>query len=153
MPAIRNSAKAIIIEEDSLPAIRHTDQAGDWYSLPGGGQNFNETLDQALRRECLEETGASVEIGRLKFIREYIGKNHEFADTDGDCHQVEFFFECKIRGKYVIKNGFFPDQTQIGVSWVALDELETFRLYPAVLRPILKQRRHPPGVTYLGDIN
>ena len=29
----------------------------------------------------------------LRYIREYIGKNHEFKETD-NFHQVEFVFDC-----------------------------------------------------------
>lgn len=29
--------------------------------------------------------------GDIAYIREYLGKNHEFAEWDYDIHQVEFY--------------------------------------------------------------
>jgi ADP-ribose pyrophosphatase YjhB (NUDIX family) len=53
----RNSAKAIIVREGRLLVTRNSDPEGDWYILPGGGQNHSEPLHATLRRECLEEIG------------------------------------------------------------------------------------------------
>ena len=96
MNAIRNSAKAIIIKNGCLLTQKNIDSEGDWYLLPGGGQNLGETLEETLRRECIEEIGIDVSVGRLRYIREYIGKNHEFSEHGGDLHQVEFMFECEF---------------------------------------------------------
>lgn len=96
MKPIRNSAKAIIIHEDRILLIQNTDENGYWYTLPGGGQGFGETLTDAVLRECKEELGTEVAVGDLMFVREYIGANHEFAAVDFDQHQVDFMFECFI---------------------------------------------------------
>ena len=50
----RNSAKAVILKDNKLLAIEKVDRDGQWYLLPGGGQEFGETLIDALKRECLE---------------------------------------------------------------------------------------------------
>jgi ADP-ribose pyrophosphatase YjhB (NUDIX family) len=48
MNAIRNSTKAIIIKNGCLLTVKGIDSDGDWYLLPGGGQNPGETLKEAL---------------------------------------------------------------------------------------------------------
>ena len=60
------------------------------------GDITRRTIINALKRECLEEIGSSVEMIKLRFIREYIGKNHQFASEDSNVHQVELMFECRL---------------------------------------------------------
>jgi 8-oxo-dGTP diphosphatase len=151
--AIRNSAKAIIIRDGSLLLIRNRDEEGDWHTLPGGGQNHGETLRAALQRECQEEVGVQVRTGELRLVREYIGRNHESAEQDGEVHQVEFMFECWIDASSTPATGKTPDAQQTGVAWVSLDELESCRLYPKILCQILKNGLSNPTTRYLDDVN
>ena len=92
MRSIRNSAKALIIHDGRLLCTRNEDARGIFYLLPGGGQEPGETIPEALQRECREEIGTVVEVGPLTFVRDYIGKNHEFAAHDADVHQIEYMF-------------------------------------------------------------
>ena len=153
MNAIRNSAKAIIIRDGCLLLIRNRDEEGDWHMLPGGGQNHGETLREALLRECQEEIGVPVQIGELRLVREYIGKNHEFAGQDAETHQVEFMFECRIDAASAPATGKSPDVHQTGVAWIPLTELQACRLYPRVLCEILKNGLTGPPIRYLDDVN
>jgi 8-oxo-dGTP diphosphatase len=153
MNGIRNSAKAIIIRRGCLLLIRNTDQEGDWYTLPGGGQTHGETLWEALQRECQEEIGVHVQVGQLCLVREYIGRNHEFAEQDAETHQVEFMFECWIDASFAPTTGATPDAHQTGVAWIQLSELENCRLYPRILREVLKNSLSSLTTRYLGDAN
>jgi len=85
-----------------------------------------------LKRECLEELGATVEVGRLRYIREYIGRNHEFSATD-DAHQVEFMFECLLLTEPDAARASQLDEGQSGLAWVDIDERNALRVYPKVL--------------------
>ncbi|MCX5975373.1 MAG: NUDIX domain-containing protein [Coprothermobacterota bacterium] len=151
--AIRNSAKAIIIAGGHLLAIKQYDVEGDYYTLPGGGQQPGETLVGALQRECLEELGVGVKVGPLRHIREYIGANHEFADEDADAHQVEFMFECALLADPFGAEPLLPDEGQVGVAWLPLIELGAYRIYPKELRAALACGIDPYARIYLGDIN
>lgn len=152
---IRNSAKAIIIQDDQLLAIKKEDQEGVYYILPGGGQEHGETFHQALIRECIEEIGQEVEIGDLILIREYIGQNHEHAAFDMETHQIEYMFLCTIKGRNtVIQNGLNPDEGQIGVEWLPLSDLLAYRLYPCAMRKqVINYHKGDKVPVYLGDIN
>ncbi|WP_127539146.1 NUDIX domain-containing protein [Paenibacillus illinoisensis] len=152
MKPIRNSAKAVIVQNGRLLVIRLEDQYGTAYVFPGGGQEKGEELKDAVARECLEEIGQAVNVGELLHIREYIGKNHEFAEWDADIHQVEFYFECSLKDTdATVFEGSNPDDHQVAVEWIALEDLPSVRLYPQTIGELLLKRE--PLRIYLGDIN
>lgn len=153
MPAIRNSAKAIIIRAGAVLAVQHRDALGDWYLMPGGGQHHGETLHAALQRECWEEIGTAITIEAFCGVREYRGRYHEFADHDGDYHQVEFFFACSVPDDYQAQSGSAADHGQIGVVWLPLADLTRYRLYPKLFQTLLAAGLPTGGFGYLGDIN
>lgn len=159
---IRNSAKAVIIQNGKILLTKNVDQEGFFYLLPGGGVEKGETLHQALKRECLEEIGVEVVPQDLIFLREYIGKHHEHAATDADVHQVEFMFLSSfvqeaeltpLAGTDSLYNGSNPDDHQVGVEWVDLEKLHEIRLYPKVLKKHLLIDNLRSNQTYLGDVN
>jgi len=149
MKPIRNSIKAIIIRDRQLLLIKNIDQDGFWYVFPGGGQNPGEDMLTALRRECFEETGVAISVGPLRLVREYIGKNHEFQESDADVHQVELYFECGLVPGSEPKNGKMKDAAQVDVEWVPLESLDSVRVYPKFFQKGLGDLR----TVYLGDVN
>jgi 8-oxo-dGTP diphosphatase len=152
---VRNSVKAIIFKGDNILLTKNQDIEGYFYLCPGGGQDHGETFHDTLLRECMEEIGQQVEIGELLFIREYIGKNHEHASLDFNVHQVEYYFSCKIvrtQGNYIQPTN--PDNDQVGIEWVPLNDLLKYRLYPKELRGyLIKHFNGEKSPIYLGDIN
>jgi 8-oxo-dGTP diphosphatase len=151
MSGVRLSIKAIIIRDGRLLVLRNRDAAGDWYMLPGGGQESGETVPAALRRECQEEIGSDVTVGRLCFIRDYIAKHHEFASTDSGTHQVELMFECGLLSPPRV--GSAPDLMQMGIDWLDLGRLAEYRIYPSVLGQLLRSEMPQREAIYLGDVN
>lgn len=152
MKPIRNSAKAVIVQDGRLLVIRLEDQYGTAYVFPGGGQEKGEELKDAVARECLEEIGQAVNVGELLHIREYIGKNHEFAEWDADIHQVEFYFACDlIDPEATVFEGSNPDDHQVAVEWIALEDLSNIRLYPKTIGELLL--KSGSSSIYLGDLN
>ena len=151
---VRVSGKAMILDSSRMLRSRNRDSAGDFYVVPGGGQKPGESLPDALKRECFEETGAEVEVGPIRLVRDYIGRNHEFSQWDGDVHQVEIMFECQLQSDYDPRVGHAPDVNQTGVVWLDAEELSQHRVYPAALRDILDGWGiNSSGAVYLGDVN
>ena len=101
----------------------------------------------------MEEIGASVRVGTMRYVREYIGKNHEFAATDGDAHQIEFMFECAIDDDYEPANGPRVDLYQTGVEWLPVRELARYQFYPRALAQLLQEPSEDALAVYLGDVN
>ncbi|WP_276355334.1 NUDIX domain-containing protein [Cohnella caldifontis] len=152
MKPVRNSCKAVIVQDRKVLLTKNRDDFGFFHLFPGGGQEPGETLTEALARECMEEVGAEIQVVDLIHIREYIGKNHEFAQWDADVHQVEFYFRCHLRDPHAtITDGTNPDANQVAVEWIDIDELHRIRLYPKTLGKIIAEEIRMN--VYLGDIN
>ena len=57
---VRNAAKALIIKDDKMLAIKISDGKEEWYIMHGGGQDVEELLPEAVCREVAEEMGLRV---------------------------------------------------------------------------------------------
>jgi ADP-ribose pyrophosphatase YjhB (NUDIX family) len=146
------SVKAIIVVDGRLLVTRNQDEAGDYYLLPGGGQEHGESLRDALRRECREEIGADVEVHDVLLVRDYIGRNHDAATRHQDFHQIEIMFGCTLLGDLAPGGGTNPDEMQTGIVWLDLGALNEHRIYPSVL-PELLPRLATGTPIYLGDVS
>jgi 8-oxo-dGTP diphosphatase len=149
---VRTAAKAIVVRDDQLLAIKCFDHDGLFYILPGGGQEPGEDLHACLQRECLEEIGVGVDVGPLRYVRDYVGRNHQFAEQEGHVHALELMFICTLRGEPA-QRGTTPDDYQVGVEWLRLDLIEQYPLMPRALRACIQDWSRSSGPVYLGDVN
>ena len=141
---ITNSIKAIIIDKTRLLTTEMRDKDGNiYYTLPGGKQEPDELMLDALKREVNEETGYTVEPKSLLFIRE---------GFNGESHRIEFMFVCDIVGEKEEDKQLFDDN-QIGTKWISIDNILHEELHPIEMRNIIK--RHFLGKKndiYLGEM-
>lgn len=153
MKPVRNSIKAVIIREGEILLTVNDDGEKILYLLPGGGQEPGETMEQALKRECLEEIGVNVEIGEMLWVREFLGSRYEWEVFHG-LHQVEFMFACTLEPGARPHVGTVGDTWQTGVEWVKLDRLDEVVFYPETLKPLLMEyaEKRQGGRVYLGDV-
>lgn len=148
--AIRTATKAIIIENDKI-LLNKYHKNNTYYTLPGGGQDHNEDLKSNLKRECLEEIGANVEVGEILFVREFIADHHNPPSNRTGYHQVNIIFSCKLIDKN-FKTATQPDPNQIGSEWVEIKNLLDYKLYPLSLREhIINYHLGKKNNIYLGE--
>ena len=153
MKWIRHACRAVILREGRLLSIKMCDRSGIFYVLPGGGQRHGETMRAALQRECLEEIGLEVSVGRLLYVREYIGRNHSFSKYHRDFHQVETVFSGSIPTGAEPQPGAETDRKQIGIEWLDLETLAAVRFLPTDAVPVIQRELEQGSDLYLGDIN
>jgi len=76
----RRSARAVVFDKDGKIGLLYVSNRG-YYKLPGGGIENSEAIEDALKRECLEEIGCNVvvkgEVGRIVEYRNHIGVEQE----------------------------------------------------------------------------
>lgn len=150
--SLRNSVKALIIRGDKILCTKNSDLLGDFYLLPGGGQNHGETMRNAIIRECREELGAIVEVGKLCFVREYISANHELAIYDDSIHQIELIFFCELLEEPQLNMALNIDVMQVGIEWLAITSLNKLRFYPSsLIEPLKTFNPDNFNESYLGD--
>ena len=143
--AIRTSAKALIIRDGKVLAVRLRDGEEVFHIMPGGGQRAGETLPDAVAREVAEETGVRVRAGDLAFVIE---------GTEGEAfHRVDLVFQCEYLGK--IENAeLLGDTHQVGCDWLDIATLNRSTLYPSRLRrAIMNRYEGKPQRVYLGVEN
>ncbi|WP_226537126.1 NUDIX domain-containing protein [Fictibacillus halophilus] len=156
MYKIRSSVKALIIHNHHLLTIEKQSSDSKKYIMPGGGQNFNETLSDAVVRECMEELGVKVEPGKLLWVREFISKNHiSDQPMDDQGHIVEHIFEAFLEEIPERFDPMEPDSTQTGVVWLPIDQLSEINYYPKELIPMIQGINSGESTlkVYVGDIN
>ena len=142
MRNVRTSAKAVIIRDGKLLAVKLRDADGEFFILPGGGQEEGEPLPDAAKREVAEEMGVDVRAGELLFVIE--GPQGE------ESHRVDLVFECEYLGELPDAE-LHGDTNQIGFDWLDISTLNRAPLYPSKLRrPIMEHHAGRPHAVYLG---
>lgn len=121
----------VCLREDAVLLVkaRRTNDDRDLWWLPGGGIDFGESLDEALEREFLEETGLTVTqhhiFGAVADLR---------TRANGDrMHTV------RVLALVIVADGAITheaDGTTSGAEWVPLTELPRRRLAPYAERAI-----------------
>ncbi|MET8183936.1 NUDIX domain-containing protein [Streptomyces sp. NPDC005336] len=152
-PTIRTAAKAVVIHDGRVLLQRANWEGQECYFLPGGGQHPGEPLDATARREVDEETGLTVTVEKMLWLREYIGAHHENADTEAGTHRIEAIFHCTPEGDPGQLGGHAEDELQTGLEWVELEKVPSLNLLPHALRqPIAALATREPSTGYLGDV-
>ena len=158
---IRNAAKAVIIDRGRILVNKNLNSLGDmcyglpngaiYYDLPGGGQNQYETLEEAVTRECLEETGHTVIVDRLAAIYEEISMNEKFrAEYEGYAHKVHFVFLCHLAGE-PMRPLAEKDLDMLESVWVNIADVGKLPLYPLIINARLMSIVESDTVLYLGS--
>jgi 8-oxo-dGTP diphosphatase len=120
---------AIIFEGASVLLV---ERAGEplkgWWSIPGGLLETGEKLEDAVRRETLEETGLRVEIVYRFDIFERIMRD---AEGRAEYHYVLVDYVCKVAGGHLV-----PGDDVSRVEWVPCTRLRDFKVTTGTIEAV-----------------
>ena len=122
---------AVVLDGAQVLLIKrgHAPLKGQW-SLPGGGVEIGETLEQAIAREVLEETGLTIEVGPMVEVLDRISRD---ADGRVEHHFVLVDFVCRPRGG-VLRGASDAEDA----AWVALADLPRYGVAAVTVSVIQK---------------
>ena len=113
---------AVVLDDDNrvlLVKRAHEPLKGEW-SLPGGAVELGETLEAAVLREILEETGLIIDIGAVVEIFERVDRT---PDDRVQYHFVIVDYVCYARAGSPVRGSDAAD-----VRWVTRAELAGYRI-------------------------
>lgn len=131
----------VLNEQGNVLLIQRSDN--DLWALPGGGQDFGETISTAAVRETSEEAGIDIEIIGLVGI--YTDPNHLVKYSDGEVRQQ---FSICLRGR-PIGGSLKTSDESTNVRWVDRGELESLSINPS-MKLRIDHGYEDRGAPYLG---
>lgn len=108
----------ICVQDNKILLINHSglNESNEFWSPPGGGLQFGETIEECLKREFLEETNTIILVGKFLKIREFLKP---------PLHAIELYYEVKIASG-IVKKGFDPEmEEQIinDIQWFNFEQI------------------------------
>jgi 8-oxo-dGTP pyrophosphatase MutT (NUDIX family) len=140
----RTAARALLIADRSVLLIKGCDPArpdrGTWWLTPGGGIEDGESLEVAVTREILEETGLVVAPDRVGAV--VATRVAHFAFDERTFRQQESFFAVSVAPFTPTDAGWddLERRELIDHRWWTLAELEATdeAVYPSELASLLR---------------
>lgn len=135
----------ILIHENKILLIKKSRGAyKGMYDLPGGGIEFGEKVEDALRREFIEETGIVIESQNFIDHGEYFCNYLNDSNESRELHHLGLYY--KVFAIFDrIKNG--PDgQDSLGAEFVDIEKLNEVKISQIALPVIEKILRDRNGV-------
>ena len=151
---VRSTAKAIIRNKNKILLNKCYDKNnGHYYSLPGGGQDKYENIYDAVKRECLEETGYNVTDIKFKGICEEICDNDDTRTNYRQyAHKLYHIFTCNIVSDKII-SPTETDDMQICSEWIEIEKINDIRILPVMIQDNIHKLIHEEIPIDMGSIH
>lgn len=133
----------ILIKEGKMLFIEHGKKGKRYWLLPGGGVDYGESFEEALKREFREEVNLDIEVLNLKFISEAIA-------PDGSKHIINMFFIVKEVGGSL---KMAKEDRIVGLEYLEISNLNNYIIYPNIKNELIKlEDDNNTEIKYIGNI-
>jgi 8-oxo-dGTP diphosphatase len=118
----RLAAYAVVVRDGEVLLALWNEEDRKRWTLPGGGVELRETVEEGAVREVREETGYDVELtGLLGIETDVFGPEERSTPTDRPLKAVRVFFSARIVGGRLTNES---DGTTDEARWFRLDEVD-----------------------------
>lgn len=122
MTQINFSVKGLIIKDHEFLALHKVSARCEYFDLPGGKMKVNESAEEALCREVLEETSLVIKPVRLLHHWDFINEDYLIMGVIYLCEVIEGDIELSCEHDYY--------------EWLPLNEESVPLLTPSLAQPI-----------------
>ncbi len=126
-PRIR--VAGIITRGDKILVVNHVRDGKSYCLLPGGGVEWGETCEEALKREFMEELTLAINVGQLVCVNESIS-------PDKQRHILNLNFKVTLKPGQTIKVNH--DERLRDACWMDKKTFQKVLFYPEIRPVILK---------------
>jgi 8-oxo-dGTP diphosphatase len=117
----RLAAYAVVVRDGQVLLALWNEEEHKRWTLPGGGVELHETVEEGAVREVREETGYDVELtGLLGIETDVFSPEQRRAGTDRQLKAVRVFFSARITGGTLANEA---DGTTDEARWFPLAEV------------------------------
>lgn len=127
---ISEDGKFLLVKRSKPP------NAGTW-AIPGGKVEYGETVQEALKREIMEETGLQVEPEKVVALVQIIKEGF---------HYVIFDFSCKVIGGKLEASSDAKDS-----KFFSLEEIRSLETTPSTIEMIERYARKEETPIFILD--
>jgi ADP-ribose pyrophosphatase YjhB (NUDIX family) len=133
--APQDRAVALIIHDGKLVLIRRQKQGHEYYVLPGGSIEVDETPAVACIREVQEETGL-------------IGTASTYLCTWSNQGRAEHYFLVRVKGGKLVLGGPERDRSTVDNQytplWIEPAQIKTLNLQPPAVHDLILRHLQDP---------
>jgi 8-oxo-dGTP pyrophosphatase MutT (NUDIX family) len=124
----------LIVKDNKILVLSSKYTSGEFYLLPGGRIEKDETVTECAIRETLEETNYNVKIIKLLYLQEWI-------DTSRNKNVMDMIFLANILdGEETHLNDPCLEKGHIKcIEWKTVDELKQEKFFPKGILEILER--------------
>lgn len=125
---------AIIFNKDKTKVLIFKINDGrDYYLLPGGRIEFNETSINAIKREIKEETGFDLDFNLINIQENFVEK------SDVQIMQYDFCFSSIYYGKTIDKFQCLDNGGQT-FYWIDIEKVDNYLILPKISVELIKRQ-------------